>query len=202
MIYNRRLKLSLFAVIFAVLAAGTAQAGDRNRVPNLKPCRQNGYKKVFDAKGNPFNTRFDCMEFAALGGVFGFPSEVGVNSATENWFFITNLTDKDIQLNHIQYNFSSVGSYDITFGVPAQWPKWTLPHNLAVPNWKRDTTLELDFHGGLGNIVFWVLHMNEFSDMGFNVDGNDASLGWQIACGNPQLKCVGTDSVHWAIENR
>jgi hypothetical protein len=198
MIRTNRKLVAFFLSIFtiAALSASSIRAQEV-AAPDLSVCLNNGYEGLESSLGFTFANQQDCLFFAALGGTFG-----NSNGATEADFFITNLTSRNLQLTHIQYN-RAANVTGITVGVPGQWPSGTLPAPSASPNWLVNTTLKLRFFYNTPlvqahPVVDWVLHVSDGGALTFNASGRK-DPGWAITCSGIDIIdiCViGADTAH------
>jgi hypothetical protein len=195
-----QLRLMFLALAMFALSARfvEAEAYASEGPPDLSVCMDNGFKSLETDLGFTFENEQQCSIFAALGGTFG-----NSNGNAEGDFFITNLTSRDIQLRHIQFERSS-GVDGVTFGVPAQWDPGVLANPLSNPNWKKGETLRVRFFYstpvfGLAPDVQWILHLVNLPDVGFTVTYRGES-GWDVKCQTGFGSClVSGDGVHSAL---
>jgi hypothetical protein len=214
---DTRKRIAFLLVVFTMIALQAASGNAEAQVtavgePDLSVCQNNGYKNLETVLGLTFQNEQECLLYAALGGTFG-----NANGTNEADFFITNLTGRNIRLNHIQYNFAD-GVDNPTFGVPFQWPAGTLENPSASPNWPVNSVLKLRFLYSLPvfgiSRVEWVLHASEIfvhagqtlerqlPDMGFRVSLQLAP-GWNTACSiSSEFVCsVSGDGVHVVLSS-
>ena len=198
---------ALVILVFAFFvreSPARAQALVGDVAPDLTPCMNGGYASLQSDTGFTFQTEHQCLIFTALGGIYG-----DVNGEDEADFFITNLTKKNIQLNHIEIA-DSANANNVTFGVPSQWQAGVLPAPLTTPNWPPKTVLKLRFTYKNETIfgvpsVDWLLHVvnsdtgQKLDDVSFHAADNDGGPGWLTICTTGFGDCKEKDSVHFVL---